>query len=83
MPRALSGAVLNRRIEQQLRADWLTGFGLPLDQYTCKVEAAEGMAEAVFTHRQTGAVIRVDSMWYGDNGEILQGGAISMEPAAQ
>jgi hypothetical protein len=80
MTRKLSGAALFRRIEKQLREEWLNGYGLPLDLYDCKVEQDEdGITQwATFTHRETGAIVECGTVWTGDDGGINQAGPFAL-----
>jgi hypothetical protein len=76
----LSGAALFRRIEKQLREEWLQHYGLPLNLYSCKVEQdTDGITQyATFTHQETGATVECGTIWTNDNGDINQAGPFTL-----
>jgi hypothetical protein len=78
--RKISGAALFRRIEKQLREEWLNNYGLPLNLYSCKVQQdTDGITQwATFTHRDTGAVVECGTIWTSDDGSIMQAGPFSL-----
>lgn len=73
--KVIRGAALNATIERQTR-ELLAPWGLPMDAYKCEVEREnETTLAAKWTHTETGAEIVISSIWYGDDGEIMQVGA--------
>ncbi len=79
--RKVTGAALYASVERQLRQEWLNGYGLPLDQYSCDVQSDSDAITlyATFTHRESGAKIECGTIWFSDDGNINQAGPFELQ----